>query len=322
MQGSRLLSILILLQLKGRVSAAALADEFEVSVRTIYRDMDELSAAGVPVYAERGREGGFTLMEGYRTQITGLSQDEAGALMLSGAGDAARALGFGDRARDAQLKLLASLAPAMAARAETVASRFHLDTEGWFSASRDAQWLPSLAGAVWSQRMIEMTYDSWKAHVMRRLAPLGLVLKSGAWYLIARDEKAIRTYRVASLRALAVRDETFRRPARFDLAKHWAASAKAFEAQMFSSEADIAVSPLGLVWLRDTQARAAEVIETKGKPFGKKGWRRARVPAEDSAFATLRWLQLGKEVRIFGPATLKAAVKNAVADLMHHHTRA
>ncbi len=320
MQASRLLSILMLLQLKGRVSAEELAQEFEVSVRTIYRDMDELSAAGVPVYAERGRAGGFSLHDGYRTKLTGLTQDEAGALMLAGAGNAAKALGFGDGARDARLKILASLAPDMAARADDVSSRFYLDTEGWFSAAQDARWLPTLAGAVWSQRWIAIDYESWKAPVQRRVQPFGLVLKSGAWYLIARAGQDLRTYRVSKLRALTVLDQTFKRPARFDLARHWQTASAAFEAQMLSYQADIAVSPLGLVWLRDTHARAAEAIEKTGKPMGKAGWRRGRVPAEDSKFATLRWLSLGAELRIYGPAKLKAAIKDEAARLAAHHS--
>src|SRR3954468_8478197 len=144
MRASRLLSILLLLQTRGRMTAQALADEFETSVRTIYRDIDQLSAAGVPVYADRGRAGGFQLMEGYRTQLTGLSSAEAETLFLAGLPGPAAQLGLGDAMAQAQLKLLAALPAEGRQGAARVASRFHLDPIGWFRSAEHADVLPSL----------------------------------------------------------------------------------------------------------------------------------------------------------------------------------
>jgi predicted DNA-binding transcriptional regulator YafY len=319
MQASRLLSILLLLQLRGRVRAQALAEEFEVSVRTIYRDMDQLSAAGVPVYAERGREGGFQLLGNYRTALTGLNTGEAEALMLVGAGDAAAALGL-PAANEARLKLLASLKPDEASRAEAIAARFHLDTEGWYGPDAARRWLPDLARAVWAERWIEIEYESWKSTVRRNLQPLGLVLKGSNWYLVAREEKSPHSYRVSNIRTLNVREKTFRRPARFDLKRYWAKASAAFEKEVLSAEADIAVSPLGLAWLRDVMPRAAAVMQEQGRAFGDEGWRRAKVPAEESRFATLRWLSFGSEILILGPARLKAAVKAEAAMAAKQHS--
>src|SRR5687768_4265913 len=127
MRASRLLSILLLLQTRGRMSAQALADEFEVSVRTIYRDIDDLSAAGVPVYAERGRAGGFQLLDGYRTRLTGMTQQEVEALMLSGLPGPAAELGLGQAMAAAQLKLIAALPNERREEAGRIAARFHLD---------------------------------------------------------------------------------------------------------------------------------------------------------------------------------------------------
>lgn len=308
MQASRLLSILMLLQLRGRVSAVALAEEFEVSVRTIYRDIDQLSAAGIPVYGERGRSGGFQLTGNYRTQLTGMTPAQADALMLAGAGQAAEALGFGGELAEARLKLLASLPPDAAARADRTASRFHLDTENWYATDAAARWLSPLAEAVWQERRIEMDYRSWKAAVSRRLDPLGLVLKAGTWYLVARESRAIRTYRVTNIDALRVTQSGFRRPATFNLARYWAKSAKAFEASLVTEMADVALSPLGLTWLRDVNPRAAVAFEAGAGAHTRAGWQRARIPLEASRFARLQWLALGTEADVLAPQALRRQI--------------
>jgi predicted DNA-binding transcriptional regulator YafY len=308
MQASRLLSILMLLQLRGRVSAEALAEEFEVSVRTIYRDIDQLSAAGIPVYGERGRSGGFQLAGDYRTQLTGMTPAQADALMLAGAGQAAEALGFGGELAEARLKLLASLPPDAAARADRTASRFHLDTENWYAKDAAARWLGPLAEAVWQERRIEMDYRSWKAAVSRRLDPLGLVLKAGTWYLVAREGRAIRTYRVTNIDALRVTQAEFRRPATFNLARYWAKSARAFEASLVTEMADVALSPLGLTWLRDVNPRAAAAFEAGAGGHTRPGWQRARIPLEASRFARLQWLALGTEAEVLAPPALRRQI--------------
>ena len=232
MRASRLLSILIMLQMRGRLSAESLAQEFEVSIRTIYRDIDQLSAAGVPVYAERGRAGGFELHEGYRTRRTGLTHSEAEVLLLAGAGGAAADLGLGAEAAAAQLKLLASLPPESGASAQRVASRFHLDAAPWYARIDPPDVLPALAAAVWQDQRVRIGYESWKAAVTREIDPLGLVLKAGVWYLVASAPKVVgkktasRTYRVSNISSLNVLPASFTRPARFDLAQHWEASAR------------------------------------------------------------------------------------------------
>src|SRR6185503_15452175 len=158
MLASRLLSILMLLQTRGRLSARELASEFEVSVRTIHRDIDQLSAAGVPVYADRGRSGGFQLMDGYRTKLTGMTQSEAEALLLAGLPGPAAQLGLSDMLSAARLKLLAALPANVQSNAERIASRFHLDPIAWF---RGADTLPALqpvARAVWNEHYLALRY--------------------------------------------------------------------------------------------------------------------------------------------------------------------
>jgi len=223
MLASRLLSILMLLQTRGRMSAPLLAREFEVSVRTIHRDIDQLSAAGIPVYADRGRNGGFQLLDGYRTKLTGLTQSEAETIFLAGLPGPAAQLGLADLLSTARLKLMAALPANLQPGAERIAARFHLDPTGWF---RSAHPLPSLqvvARAVWGERMLTLRYRRAGESDARprRLAPLGLVLKGGTWYLVAQSGKSIRTYRMANIRDAEICDELAIRPKNFDLGAHW-----------------------------------------------------------------------------------------------------
>jgi predicted DNA-binding transcriptional regulator YafY len=185
MQASRLLSILMLLQSRGRMSARALADALEASVRTVYRDVDQLSAAGVPVYAERGRQGGFQLRDGWRTQLTGLTTREAQTLFMAGLPGPASELGLGDALASAQLKLLAALPAQWQDDARRVGSRFHLDPIDWYRSAPPADHLRAVADAVWTQHRLRIRYESWTRSAQREIDPLGLVLKAGVWYLVA-----------------------------------------------------------------------------------------------------------------------------------------
>ncbi|MBW8303390.1 MAG: WYL domain-containing protein, partial [Brevundimonas sp.] len=250
MRASRLLSILLLLQTRGRMTADALAAEFEVSVRTIYRDIDQLSAAGAPVYADRGRSGGFQLLDGYRTRLTGLTDAEAETLFLGGLSGPAAQMGFSGAVTTMQLKLLAALPPERQAAAERLAGRFHLDPIGWYQNPDEAGRLPAIAQAVWTSRRIAVRYESWKGEVARTLEPLGLILKGGFWYLAARPtegrRREPRTYRVSNIVELTLVEETFERPAGFDLAAWWAETSRRFEAEIFTSEARLRLTAAGL----------------------------------------------------------------------------
>lgn len=314
MRASRLLSILIMLQMRGRLSAEALAREFEVSIRTIYRDIDQLSAAGIPVYAERGRTGGFQLHDGYHTKLTGLTHSEAEVLLLAGAGGAAADLGLGAEAAAAQLKLLASLPADRGASAQRVAARFHLDPAPWYARIDPPGVLPALASAVWQDLHIRIGYQSWKASVTRDVDPLGLVLKAGVWYLVAAARKPStggakpRTYRVSNITSLDVLQTGFRRPGRFDLSRHWEASAREFEARLLSGRAMIRLSPEGRRLLRDNYPAAEQAVSVAHAKAEPAGWVKAEIPVEDVAQAARQLLRLGAEVEVLGPPGLRKAV--------------
>ena len=325
MRESRLLSILLLLQTRGRMSARALADELETSVRTVHRDIDQLSAAGVPVYADRGRTGGFQLMDGYRTRLTGLTPAEAEALFLSGLPGPAADLGLGDAMAGAQLKLLAALPEGRRDDAGRIAARFHLDPVGWYRSAEDAALLPALAGAVWNARRIRVRYESWTSEVERDLEPLGLALKGGVWYLVAApapatgkpkaDKAAPRTYRVAAIKALTVSEEGFTRTEGFDLSAYWAAWTRDFEARLYRGEASVRLSAKGLQRLCALAPAVGEqAVRTAGAPDAE-GWVRALIPIESIDHAVGDLLRFGAEVEVLGPPELRQAIAEIVGRL-------
>ncbi len=327
MRSSRLLSILLRLQLRGRVPAAELAREFEVSVRTVYRDLDALSAAGVPVYAERGRGGGIVLEAGWRTQLTGLSGAEARSLPLAGLRSAAQDLGLATEAADVQLKLLASLPPDAAADAGRIAERFHVDPLPWYHRPETLPLLPALAAAVWQDRRVRIGYDSWKGEAEHTLLPLGLVLKGGQWYLVAVAAKARaapRSYRVGAIRSLhtlAAPAQAARRPRGFVLAEHWPRAVAEFEARLMADRATVRLSEEGLRILRAVQPAAAEMAGRTQRPAaaGRAGWIEAELPAEPEPYAARQLLRLGTEVEVLAPASLRAAVAREAAAVARRH---
>jgi predicted DNA-binding transcriptional regulator YafY len=297
--------MLLLLQTRGRLSAEVLAEELEVSVRTVYRDIDQLSAAGVPVYAERGRAGGFQLLDGWRTRLTGLTALEAQALFLAGLPGPAAELGLGEVMALAQLKLVAALPAGWQADARRVSARFHLDPVGWFRHAASTDHLPSVAEAVWSERRLAIRYESWSGVVERVIEPLGLVLKAGIWYLAARAEDDVRTYRVSNILDLSVADERFIRPPDFDLATYWAAATQRFEAGLYRDCAVLRVSPRGLRLLRETSAAVAEALARPSDPADDRGWTRVTIPIESIDQAAQELLKLGTEAEALAPPALR-----------------
>ena len=318
MRASRLLSLLMLLQTRGRLSAQVLAEALEVSVRTIHRDVDELSASGVPIWADRGRLGGFQLQPGWRTRVDGLTAPEAQAMFLGGLPGPAAELGLGEAMASAQLKLLAALPDGWRDDARRVSARFHLDPIDWYRGPSASDHLPAIAQAVWSERRVAMRYESWKGEVSRRVDPLGLVLKAGIWYLAAQVGMGVRTYRLSSILELAVTDVTFERPPGFDLAAWWLASTKRFEKELAVDTAQLRVSVAGMKALRDLGAAVAQAAQASASEPDDSGWRRVSIPIESIAHAAAQVLRLGAQAEALRPAALRRELReraNAIAAL-------
>ncbi|MEV6974556.1 WYL domain-containing protein [Kitasatospora sp. NPDC093806] len=304
MRASRLVTLLLLLQDRGRMTARELAEELEVSVRTVYRDVEALGAAGIPLYGEAGHAGGYRLVDGYRTRLTGLTPDEARAAFLTALPGAAAELGLGEALTTARLKLRAALPAEQREHAARVHERFLLDAPGWYGGDRygggEPDELPHLAGvaaAVWARRAVVLHYRRWRAptEIERRVEPYGLVLKAGRWYLVAGGPSGIRTYRVDQILGLRSLDEEFAAPEGFDLTAYWAGYLADFRARLHTGEAVVRLTPEG--------ARRLGVA-----PAADGGWTEARVPIESVDHAHGEFLRLGADVEVLAPAELRARI--------------
>jgi predicted DNA-binding transcriptional regulator YafY len=308
-RASRLLAFLLLLQARGRATANELAAELEVSVRTVYRDVASLQAAGVPLWTEPGRNGGIRLVEGWRTRLDGLTGDEAGALFLSGVPGVADELGLGAMLAVAETKVMTTLPPELRSRAARVRERFHLDAPGWFHRPEAQPHLATVADAVWSSRRLDVRYRSGSGSFARTLDPLGLVVKAGTWYLVARAGDSIRTWRVSRIEHAERRDETFERPAAFDLAAWWSTSSAEFDRSLLQYRCRLRLSPTALRMLPQlvgvTGGRRA--VDGAGEPDAD-GWREVDLDAESEAVAASQLVGLGAGVEVLDPPGLRAAL--------------
>ncbi|MER7208834.1 transcriptional regulator [Streptosporangium sp. NPDC000239] len=310
MRAARLMSLVLLLQARGGMTAAELSEELEVSERTVHRDVLALSEAGIPVYADRGRGGGYRLLDGYRTRLTGLDRAQAQALFLSGVPEALREMGLGEVGAVARLKASAAL-PADARDAQAdAAQRFHLDAPGWFARDRPPpESLLPLARAVWGDHPVTAAYRGAR----RTLEPYGLVLKAGVWYVAARSV----IYRVERLSEVEVHaDRCFTRDPGFDLAAFWNERAAEFARSLLKTRVTVRLSPEGLRALPVFADPAAldDALASAGEP-DERGWVTLHLPVESPEVAYAQILRFGPEAEVLDPPSLRARVAEAAARL-------
>nr|WP_275941639.1 YafY family protein [Planosporangium mesophilum] len=300
--------MLMLLQNRGRMSATQLAAQLGVTTRTIYRDVEALAAAGVPVYAEPGPTGGYQLLDGYRTRLTGLTADEAESLFLTGLPQPAAELGLGAQVAVAELKLMAALPTPYRDASMRIRQRFHLDTPGWYREPDAVPHLLAVAEALWQDRVIEVRYHRWSprpGEITRRLDPLGLVLKAGVWYLVAAERGQPRTYRVSSIMRLRPLPEHFTRPSGFELARFWQEHVERYEQADTDEVAVVRLTPNGIKALPGALGpKAARVALGTLEPADANGWQRATIPMESVPHAAATLLRLGADVQVLSPQHL------------------
>lgn len=323
MRASRLIRILLLLQTRGSATAEELAAELEVSVRTIYRDLTDLGAAGVPVYGQRGQGGGYRLVGGYRTSLTGLTTDETSALLLSGAAaPVVGELGIGSLLAATRLKLLAAVPPGMRGVATRAEQRFHLDPAGWAHArARATDHLQTVARAVWEDRVLRLRYRRGDRTVVRRtVQTLGLVHKTGTWYLIAAHRGAARVYRIDRIQQATALDEAAQRPPDFDLAGFWSGWQRAYADSLPTFATQVRLGPTAQRYRESLGALAPRVVRDEMVEPG--GWTRQTLTFDTSEVARAALLALAPDIEVLTPAALRddvADVARRVADL---HERA
>jgi predicted DNA-binding transcriptional regulator YafY len=309
-RADRLLSILLTLQLRGRTTAKALAEQLEVSERTIYRDVDALSSAGVPVVTERGRAGGLALLGGYRTELTGLSAGEAEALPFVGLDAAAAALGLEASAELARLKLFAALPLSSRSRADRVKECFYLDPADWYRRAATPPHLRVVAAAAWANQSIEIDYESWTNRKKRVVDPLGLVLKAGNWYLVAQipgKRNATHIFRLESVREARPLATRFVRPRKFDLAKLWCEEVSRFEASLRRAKATLRVAPSAMWSIDRLGTEAAAAIQAA--EVDEQGWREASIWIEGIAHAAGLLLGFDTDIEVLAPEALRVEIE-------------
>jgi len=318
MRADRLLRLVLLLQTRGRLTAEQLSSELEVSVRTIYRDVDALSSAGFPVYTERGVGGGCQLVDGYRTSLTGLSAPEAQALAFAAIPGAAAELGVSALAAAAHLKVQTAVSPEARATLAAVQQRFHLDPRGWFRTTPpNHPHLPALARAVWDGRQVSTTYTRPKGEPHERvLGPLGLVLKDGLWYLAAtEDDSTARTFRVSRFDDVELLDTPVDRPPEFDLPSWWAEWADSFETNLNQYAVTVRVAPpvqARLHELGDALDRAPKQPPPKRD---RDGWERRILMFERPDWAETLLLRLGAGIEVLDPPEMRQRLEAAASEL-------
>jgi predicted DNA-binding transcriptional regulator YafY len=314
MRADRLLAVLLLLQRHGRMTARALATELEVCERTIYRDLDALSTAGVPIYVERGRQGGCRLMEGYRTDLTGLTLAEVRTLVAARAVGHLADLGLDAAGDAALLKLLAALPEAHRALAERVLARTYLDAAGWFQAAEEAPLLGVVQEGVWQDRRLHLTYRRSSGAVTEGVVdPLGLVAKGTAWYLVAREGESMRVFRVARIQEAALLAEQVARPPSFDLRDFWAAWCREFAASIPRYAVTLRVHPAVAEQVASLLGADLRLHRWEPAPPDHAGWRLLHAEFERLADARRALLGCGPWIEAVAPPELRASLREESA---------
>ncbi len=306
MRADRLLSMLMLLQTRGRMTAQDLAERLEVSTRTIYRDLDALSLAGVPVYSERGPNGGIDLLGDYRTNLTGLTRNEVRALFMFTVPGLFADLQVAKTQQAANLKLMAALPSPFQRDVEWVRQRIHLDPAGWFQPTESVPFLPVVQEAVWQNRRLRVDYRrSDGVWIKRLIDPYGLVAKAGVWYAVVSVTKQIMIYRVSRLQEVIMLGTTFERPGEFNLAAHWMKWRANFEANSEKYAVKLRVAPEAVPRLAQTFGEGIHALTGQANNADDKGWIELPLTFESVEKACRQLLGLGTNIEVVEPKELR-----------------
>lgn len=313
MRADRLLTIVLLLQNHKKMTAHALADAVEVSPRTILRDVDALSAAGIPIYAEGGHGGGIALDEHYRVTLTGLKEAEIRALFVTSDNQLLREVGLGEAAEHARLKLEAALPIPHRPAIDHIRQRIYIDPLWWWHDTDPRPFWSALQQAVYEDRRIRAVYEHHDGEIVERvLEPYSLVAKSSLWYVVAKHHDKLRTYRASRFHAITLLDEPFERDPDFDLAGYWQAHVQAFLANADGFAFTLRIHPDRLNFVAWLTPGRYEVIKTDEND----GWLTARLQFETMELAKMLVFGLGTQAEVIEPPELQQAVWDAARAIL------
>jgi len=328
MRADRLLSIMLLLQTYRRMTAHDLAERLEVSERTIHRDMESLSTAGVPVVAERGIGGGWSLMGEYRTNLTGLNEAEIQALFLARSPQLLEDLGLGKAAEAAFIKLFATVPSSTRRDAESASQRIYVDVTGWNRSEESVPLLPLLQDAVWQERKLKFKYQRGDdCDVERVVDPLGLVAKGSVWYLVAAIDGDIRNYRVSRVLEAEMTDQTFVRPESFDLVTHWHQSAIEFKSKLprYLVTARVHPEAVNRMYILGRFSRVERVDPPdeadEANKANEAGWARVSICFQFEDIACECLLGFGDQVEILDPPELRRKIIDRAERVLEFYSR-
>jgi predicted DNA-binding transcriptional regulator YafY len=305
MRADRLLSIILLLQTRGKMTARTLAEELEVSRRTILRDINALSFSGVPVYAEGGHGGGIALSEDYRTTLTGLNTLEVQSLFVAHNNEALRDVGLGDAGERLILKLLAALPKTHHSTADHIRQRLMIDPTWWWHESSISPFWEEIQRAVYEDRMIKARYENFDGQIAERtLAPYSLICKSSVWYLLAERDGELRTYRVNRFHSVQLLDGTFTRRPDFDLPTHWREHTQNLERFSPGYHCTLRVHPDRAAFIKTLLPGRWEMDAGADE----KGWKTISLSMDSGLQARMLVFGLTGFVEILEPGELKEAV--------------
>lgn len=312
MRADRLIQIIMLLQTRGKMTTQTLADELDVSRRTILRDVDALSISGIPIYADGGHGGGVALDENYRSRLTGLKELEALTLFVTDNSRSFHELGLSDAARSSLLKLLATLPTQHRNTVDVMRQRILIDPDWWFHESTPDFW-DDLYQAVFNNRQIEMTYENRQGELNERIvSPYSLVSKSSNWYLIARRDDAYRNYRVSRIHRIAVLSTVFERQPDFDLPTFWKNQSETFAQLIDDYHFTIKVKRERLPFIQTLLTGRSQMVEENGNQIT------LHIQVSSASFARMLLFELGEEAIVLEPAELKAELALQAQILAQH----
>lgn len=328
MRADRLLALLMLLQARGPITAARLAEELEVTERTIYRDVQALSTSGVPVYAERGPGGGISLVDSYRTTLTGLKSDEVRALFMLSIPAPLDQLGVGSELRAALLKLSAALPAARRSDETLVRQRIHLDWTPWAQgpapgAAQDSAslpHLPTIQQALWASRKLALRYRSptvpWIEPLDVVVDPYGLVAKAGEWHLVCARQGSLRAIPVAQVLSAQLLEQTFARRADFDLPAFWSTFCQDVQARRTVFPVTLRLAPQILPELRYYFGSLADEHWQAAAPDAS-GWRTLTLPFRSLESARRHILAYGGAVEVLTPPALRLSLQDYAQQILN-----